>query len=156
MNGSDLFGLAGDVFNLDGKVAGSIPPSGRPDAISFRISRVVSGSSLFPAWADMMVNGGIPVRINSDICKPPYVRLFFCVGMVGQKIDELLALEPEHNVGANFDGQQFVFWVESLQSPFRKLDLIIVDTMERVLKWNPQYLRVGDGQHRHGGSKRRK
>lgn len=149
---SDLLGLAGDVFNLGGKVAGSIPPSGRPNAISFKIGNVMPETALFPAWADMPVvnerEQRIPVRINPDICKPPFVRIFDCVAMVGLKIDELLALEPGEKVGATFGGQQFVFWVER---PNGRLNLVMVDTLERILKWNPQNLQVGDGQHRHRG-----
>lgn len=149
---SDVLGLAGDVFNLGGKVAGSIPPSGRPGAISFKIGNVVPETALSPAWADMPVvnerGQRIPVRINPDICKSPFVRLFDCVAMVGLKIDELLAMEPGEKVGATFGGQQFVFWVER---PNDWLNLIMVDTLERLLKWNPQNLQVADGQHRRKG-----
>lgn len=150
---SDLQGLKGDVFNLGGKVAGAIPPSGRPNAISFRISGVRPGTSLFPGWAEMTIDGNIPVKINPDICKSPFVRLFDCVAAIGQNSDEILSLKRGDKLAKTFGGERFVFWVESLNSPFGKLNVIIVDTLERILKWNPQNLRVSDGQHRHRGPK---
>ena len=156
MNDFNLQGLTGDVFNLGGKVAGSIPPSGRPDSISFVVSRVMAEQGQSPAWADMTVDGNIPVRINPDICKPPYVRLFDFVATIGQRTDEISALEPDNYFRVTFGGQEFLFWVASIQSRFGRVNVIMVDTLERVLKWNPQNLQVHDGQHRHGGKKRRK
>ena len=156
MKEKKLQGMKGDVFNLGGKVTGSIPPSCLPNAISFAITRVMPETERFPAWTDMFVDGTVGVRINPGICQSPYFRLFDCVAIIGQKGNELLAMELGKKVEVTFGGQEFIFWVESMQSPFGTMKVIVVDTLERILKWNPQNLQVTDGQNRHGGGNRRK
>jgi hypothetical protein len=71
-----LKGLKGEVFTLDGRIAGSIPPSGVRDAIRFEILGEYAGQH--PRWLDMLVDGE-KCRINPDSCKPPWFRLFDCV-----------------------------------------------------------------------------
>lgn len=112
-------------------------------------------TGLFPAWADMAVDGTIAVRINPDLCKPPYFRLFDCVAMVRQRVDDLRALKAGEKVVVPFGGQRIAFWVESLQGSFGKLNVILVDTPERIQEWTSQNLLVKDGQSRHGGKIRR-
>ena len=114
---------------------------------SFKIGFVWPETSDFPAWADMIVGKNIRVRINPDICQPPYFRLFDCVKLVGMEAAKIMALKNGVMYSATLQGQTFVFWPVVIGG----LEIIMIDTEERVLDWNPQ--RASDGQHRHGSMK---
>jgi hypothetical protein len=138
---SALRGMKGEVFNMGGRVAGVIPPLGRPDAIPFVIKTVWPATSQFPAWADMIVGDNLRVRINPDICKPPFYRLFDCVAVVSKRTAQILAVEPGHMMSATFQGVRYVFWPEDIGG----VQVLMIDTEERVLMWSPQ---SGTSKHR--------
>lgn len=146
MNRSKLPGMRGEVFNNEGRVAGMIPPSGRPDAITFSIGRVWPATNSSPPWTDMLVEQDIRVRINPEICQPPFFRLFDCVMLAATETDKILALDGDDGLFISLQGQTFLCWSENIGG----LRVIMIDTEERVLKWNPQG--ANDGQHRFMGN----
>jgi hypothetical protein len=96
--GGPLKGLKGEVFSVDGRVAGSVPPLGVPGAVPFEILGEYPGQT--PPWADMMVGknaaglvrpgllmgGTVRTRIHPGICQAPFLRLFDCVSFVWQRL----------------------------------------------------------------------
>ncbi|QDU29450.1 hypothetical protein ETAA8_45600 [Anatilimnocola aggregata] len=129
--------LVGEVFEHLGKVAGAIPPLNREDAIPFRVGTVCPATAEFPAWADMIVRTRIRTRINPDICQPPFFRLFDVVATIARNEQRLLAIDDDspEKVTAKFQGQVFYFWPAWIGD----VRAIMVDTEERILKWNPNF-----------------
>lgn len=89
-------GIRGEVFNLDGKIAGAVPPVGQPDGIPFEIGAAWPETSRFPAWTDMMVDDTVLPSIRlCDVGKDPGIAI--ATGMM-------------HEI--TLQGQEFVFWPE--------------------------------------------
>jgi hypothetical protein len=144
MENSALKGLKGEVFNLGGNIAGSVPPAGLPGAIPFEITGVWPETGHSPSWADVTVGENVHVRINPDICQPPFFRLFDCVMLAGTQASKVMALEKGIMHTIMLQGVKFLFWPEIISG----VAIVMIDTEERVLSWNHQGAK--DGQHRHG------
>lgn len=136
--------VSGEVWNEQGKVAGAIPPLpqglARPGTIPFRMIRFHPATDKTPEWIDMFVNGK-PVRMNPEIGKPPYFRLFDCVAFVHLNHRKLRNLPNGNASRSTFQGQTFLFWYEN------KLGCVMVDTQNRIDRWNKRDDGLLDGGH---------
>ena len=151
---ADIEKLAGEVFSDGGRVGIAIPRAGVDGAIPFIIVKVhpaeLDGGS--PAWADLLL-GGKAVRINPDICQPPFHRLADCLMVAHHQREKLptgdtkakLTLPPAPHPEA----QDFVFWKESIGG----VEVVLIDRMDRIGQYT---LKAEDGQHRHGTGARRR
>ena len=127
--------LKGEVFECDGRVAVAVPPAGMPGAIPWEILWMYPAGEGFPAWADGKVGGKL-VRINPDICQPPYARLADCMAFAHHcrsqipghpETDDCFALmvfPPSPHPNA----EEFVFWKQKIAGQ----EVIMVDTKKRV------------------------
>lgn len=137
--------MKGEIFPVDGKVGIAVPPAGMEGAIPFEVLRVHPPGPTFPAWADILV-AGKPVRINPDICQPPFFRLADCLKVAHLQREEL----PVHTMAAKVtlppaphpNAQDFVFWRENISGR----EVVMIDTLERVER---NTVAAQDGQTRH-------
>lgn len=124
-------GLKGEVFVHDERIAGAIPPLGQPDAIPFEITCEHPPTHQFPAWADVRA-GNVLVRINPDICEPPWFRLFDCLMFAVEHALTIHALGRDERFEVEFDGTMFLFWQERLAGR----NVVMIDTLDRVTQWH--------------------
>jgi hypothetical protein len=76
--------ISGEIFEFDGRIAVSIPPSGQPNSTRFDLYDTHPESPGSPAWRDGIL-AGKRVRIAPDICQPPYTRLADCLHLANQQ-----------------------------------------------------------------------
>lgn len=144
--------LTGEVFSDGGKVAIAVPPAGMDGAASFVIVKVHPPGVSIPAWADIILAGS-RVRINPEICQPPFFRLADCLMVAHHQRGDLplgdtaakLTLPPAPHPNA----QEFLFWKQNIGG----LEVVMIDTMERVQRYS---ISAHDGQHRHKGGQSRR
>lgn len=131
----ELVGLKGEVFELDGRVAGCIPPSGQPGVIRFEVLGEYPGQT--PRWADMLVftKDGEErwTRINPEICTRPFWRLLDCVYAA--------AMTPWKEFSLASAGQHTAMWFPPQPHPEACLfvftrafngKLLLIDTHDRM------------------------
>lgn len=90
-NFNALIGLKGEIWDHQDRIAFSIPPMGRADAIPFVIHSVRESNG--QTWCDVQ-SGDLPIRIAAEICLS-YPRLADCIVRAHQHFDEL----PESGSG---------------------------------------------------------
>jgi hypothetical protein len=145
-----LIGLKGECWadRNTGCIGMAVPPMGaHSDAIQWEIMAVTPGDGRTPAWVDL-VAGDFRIRINPDICQPPFWRLSDCVWMATGLWETLptgecwakLSLPPEPHPHS----QEFVFQKTVLSDG---VECVIIDTFERCQK-HCKAACVKDGQHR--------
>jgi hypothetical protein len=139
--------LKGEIFSVDGKVGIAVPPAGMEDAIPFEVLEIHPPVGPSPAWADILL-AGKPVRINPDICQPPFFRLADCLMVAHFQREEL----PLHTMAAKVtlppaphpNAQDYLFWRENISGR----EVVMIDTLERV---EQHTITAQDGQSRHRG-----
>ncbi len=148
MTEQQLVGLKGECWgDENGQIGLSVPPVGiHSDSIQWQIVEVhpVSGGS--PAWADV-VAGNRRIRINPDICQPPFLRLADCIWIARGLWQSLptgdnwakLSFPPKPHPHS----QEFVFQRFMLEG----VEGVLIDTFERCKQFHHQAV-VSDGQHR--------
>ena len=132
---SALQDISGELLLNEDTAAGAIPPLGAKNAIPFKITGVQQEGAVDPAWAEIIVGGKLHVRINPEICEAPYSRLFGCLKTVWSDAQTILALKGDDKHAVEFEGEPFFFWPAHDEQ-----QTIVVDTEERLLKWNPDFL----------------
>ena len=149
MTEHDLAGLKGECWgDENGQIGLSVPPLGiHPDAIQWKIVDVTAASGRTPAWADV-VAGKRRIRINPDICQPPFWRLADCVWFTCGLWESLptgsewarIALPPKPHPHS----QEFVFQRCTLPGG---VEVVLIDTFDRCEEFCHQPA-IKDGQHR--------
>lgn len=137
--------MTGEVFNLNGKVAGIIPAQGTPDATTFRVMRIHKARDGVPSWADFIIDTAegrrYLARINPDVSQ---YRLYDLIATITVNGDKVLAANDNQGVPVTLQGERFILFRHALPSA----TIIMADTVERFRANNDTT--AGDGQHRHG------
>ena len=124
--------LNGEVFDLNGRVAGSVPACGIEGAIPFQVVTRWPGDATSPSWVDVLIAGRIKTRLNPAICEAPYFRLFDVVCRVSQNEKQILTLKNNTAAGTVLGGTSYLF------SQWN--GLILVDSSERAKQWESKYI----------------
>lgn len=144
-----LVGLKGECWpDENGRIGLAVPPLGiHSNAVQWQILELSPASGKTPAWTDL-VAGNLRIRINPDICQPPFWRLADCVWFASglwqtfPSGDQwaMLSFPPEPHPHS----QAFVFQRCTLHGG---IEGVIIDTLDRCKQFHDR-TGVRDGQHR--------
>lgn len=147
--------VTGEIFELGGRVACTVPGLGQEGAIPFAILGDYIATNAFPGWTDVVVGpeqAQVVCRVATEMAQAPFMRLADCLAFVHVNYRFLSGL-TSHAVVRTFppaphpNAQEFIFWPAQIAGR----TLVMIDLKSRYDQWNNKPNSPGllhDGQHR--------